>query len=254
MATKFICTALKGTNKAGTLKPDADGYYTVVLGGFAVANASGEVWPEKPARAIIEGSGTLQQRIAKGRLRGEYGHPKKHPSMSVAAFINRNYEVYEENTCVHIAEVWLGDKPTKLQNGRKIVPTYGKIKPAGPHGPVLKEQLENSKEDVTFSIRSFVDEVMVGLTKHKHLKNVITWDYVNDPGIDEASKFNAPALESASFALHGEEHLFTVNDLNEAESLLNASGIATESSGIDFSDIRSSVDDAPGRDSATLDW
>ena len=32
MSASYSCTALVGSNKTGVLKPDADGYYTVVLG------------------------------------------------------------------------------------------------------------------------------------------------------------------------------------------------------------------------------
>jgi hypothetical protein len=31
---------------------------------------------------------------------------------------------------------------------------------------------------------------------HKHLKTIVTWDYVNEPGISVAKKWHAPSLES----------------------------------------------------------
>ena len=41
----FSCTSLMGTNKAGVLKPDENGYYTVVLGALDVYNSAGDFYP-----------------------------------------------------------------------------------------------------------------------------------------------------------------------------------------------------------------
>ena len=46
----YSCTALLGTNKAGVLKPDAEGYYTVVLGALNFYNSAGDFYPYESAK------------------------------------------------------------------------------------------------------------------------------------------------------------------------------------------------------------
>jgi hypothetical protein len=49
---------------------------------------------------------------------------------------------------------------------------------------------------VCFSIRSLTYDYPQGGIIHRILKNVITFDYVNEPGIHIAEKYKAMALES----------------------------------------------------------
>jgi hypothetical protein len=69
------------------------------------------------------------------------------------------------------------------------------VKPSGAQGAFLKEQLENPKENVCFSIRSFTDDYYEKGVLCRDIKNIITFDYVNEPGIHIAEKFKNPALE-----------------------------------------------------------
>lgn len=195
------CTALLGTNKAGTLKCDDDGYYTVILGALDVYNTSGAFYPEASARHLFERSSSLARRIASGNLRGEYGHPRKLPGMELEDFVNRVRDIYEPNVCMHIRKVTVDYTSFRNPQGQPIITIVGEIKPSGPMGPALKEQLENRHEDVCFSIRSMTHDTlsMTGrLTKN--LKLIVTWDYVNEPGLANAHKWNAPGLESHSEA------------------------------------------------------
>lgn len=191
------CTALLGTNKAGTLKCDADGYYTVVLGALDVFNSSGAYYPEASARHLFAQSASLARRIASGNLRGEYGHPRMLPGMTVDDFINRVRDIYEPHVCMHIRKVTVDYTTFRNAQGQPIITIIGEIKPSGPMGPSLKEQLENRHEDVCFSIRSLTnDEVSIYGRVNKHIKLIVTWDYVNEPGLANAHKWNAPGLEA----------------------------------------------------------
>ncbi len=190
------CTALLGTNKAGTLKPDADGYYTVVLGALDVYNSMGAYYPEASARHLFEQSASLMRRIASGNLRGEYGHPRLQPGMTPDDFVNRVRDIYEPNVCMHIRKVTVDYTSFRGPDGRPVITILGEIRPSGPRGPALKEQLDNRFEDVCFSIRSLTHDDFRGGRHNKHLKLIVTWDYVNEPGLAQAHKWNAPGLES----------------------------------------------------------
>lgn len=198
-ALQYSCTALMGSNKTGNLVPDADGYYTVVLGALNFFNSAGQFYPLEPAKKLFDESGILVRRARSGDLRMEYGHPKFVPGMTKQDFFYRIMDIHELNTCGHIADVWLDDKVVKDANGKPIVAILGKIKPSGPLGHVLKEQLDNKRENVCFSIRSITDDYRDPSGQvYKVLKEIYTWDYVNEPGISAAKKWMSPALEAIS--------------------------------------------------------
>lgn len=195
MSFSLSCTALVGTNKAGTLKPDADGYYQVVLGALDVFNNTGAFYPEATARQLFQASSSLMRRIASGNLRGEYGHPTPEPGMSIDAFIARVRRIDEDRICMHIRKVWV-DYSFKNLQGQPIIAILGEIRPSGPRGPALKDQLENRFEDVCFSIRSLTHDYPANGRMTKNFKMIVTWDYVNEPGLDVARKWNAPSMEN----------------------------------------------------------
>lgn len=196
--THLVCTALLGTNKVGELKKDADGYYTVVLGALECHNYSGAYYPGGPAveDVILNESGMLQRRIKSGNGRGEYGHPYRLPGQSVQEFLARGVKIMEDRVAFHVSEVWLDRDSVKTEDGKRVVAVMGKIKPCGPFGYVLEQQLQNPKENVCFSVRALTKDTVVNGVVVKVIRQIIIWDYVNEPGIQVASKWNSPALES----------------------------------------------------------
>lgn len=190
----YSCTALAATNKMGVIKPDSDGYYELVLGGLDVHNSVGAFYPLAPARELFDSSSSLQRRIAAGSLRGEYGHPKRLPGMSDREFLSRIMELREDMLCCHFKEVSIVPNVRDKQ-GQSTVAIIGKVRPSGPYGEALQKSLDNPHENVCFSIRSLTLDEYVGGRLIKTLKNIITWDYVNEPGIAIANKYCAPTLE-----------------------------------------------------------
>jgi len=194
-AVSFGCTALVGTNKRGTLKYDADGYYPVVLGALNTFNSAGQYYPLGPAQGLFESSSSFMRRVNGGNLRGECGHPRKQVGESDRDYAIRLNDVYEPNVSHHIRKVWLQSGQTD-EVGRPIVLIMGEVRPCGPRGPALKEALDNRFEDVCFSIRAFTFDQPICGVWHKQLRQVVTWDWVNEPGISAAHKWRAPTLES----------------------------------------------------------
>lgn len=208
-SVSFGCTALVGTNKRGLLKCDGDGYYPVVLGALNHYNSVGAYYPLEPARALFEASSSLMRRIGTGALNGECGHPRKQPGQSDRDFAMRLNDIYEPNISHHIRKVWL-DADQKDDHGRPTVFIMGEVKPSGPRGPALKEALEDRHSDVCFSIRSFTQDMPVGGVWHKCLRQIVTWDWVNEPGISAAHKWRAPALESLEDGQLGREVILSL--------------------------------------------
>lgn len=193
----LVCTALHGTNKVGNLQKDADGYYTVVLGALECYNHSGAWYPGGPQveDVILNQSGMLQRRIKSGNCRGEYGHPNRLPGQSIQEYLARGVKIMEDRIAFHISEVWLDYDNVKTEDGKRVVAVMAKVKPSGPMGYILEQQLQNPKENVCFSVRAITKDTVVNGVVYKTIIQIITWDYVNEPGIQVASKWNSPTLE-----------------------------------------------------------
>lgn len=220
---RFACTSLAGVNKAGTLKKDADGYYEVVVGALNFFNSAGQLYVYEQAKDLFTSSSQLMRRVSRGALRGEYGHPKLLPGMSQDQFANRIMSIYEENVCCHFREITLDFERVKDANGKPVIAIVAWVKPSGPNAKALQDSLDNPNENVCFSIRAFTDDYRdKGITK-RILKTIVTWDYVNEPGISIAEKFKSPSLESLC------DQSFSRGNLERACDKSLMSGMATES-------------------------
>lgn len=191
---KVTSEALKGTNKAGVIKPDADGWYEVILGALEYPNSYGAVYREEPAREILNGDSIFVRRLKKGMLYGELGHPRPMPGWTEQQYMGRLLDIYEPNISHAIKDVVI-DPNCEDTNGRKFIAFRGKVKPIGPHAKVLEDMLKDPAINVAFSIRSFTRDKFVGGKLEKHFTTIITWDLVHEPGIDVATKVNSPSLE-----------------------------------------------------------
>jgi len=235
----FQCTALKGMNKAGLIKPDASGYRTVVLGALDVFNVRGEKYMFEGAQQLFEGSSILMRKIANQALRGENGHPAPWPGMTTKDYLQRLNVVREERICVHIRKVWLDFENIRDRNGNKIIAIMGEVKPAGELGYVLEEAFNNPDSNVAFSIRCFTER-RIGLDgiARKWLRSIVTWDHVSEPGIAAADKFCAPGLESADSPLdlmELQEGTITKTTVQRAMKDLGTVGL--ESARMDFEEL-----------------
>ena len=195
---RFTCTRLANTGKKGIITPNADGYYDLVIGGLNMYNSAGMKYTAvKDVLDLFQNkSSSFRRKIERGALRGEVGHPKFLPGMSKDQFIDRIMTIDEKNVCCHFSEVYLDFDSFKNEDGSPIITIKGLVKPSGAQGAFLKEQLENPKENVCFSIRSFSSKAVVGGVVQFRLVEVITWDRVTEPGLNIARKYFAPTLES----------------------------------------------------------
>ena len=215
-SVRYGCTSLLGVNKAGELKQDDNGYYEMIVGGLDVYNSAGQLYVFEEAKKLFEESGSLLRRVKRGVLRGEYGHPKLQPGMRMEDFMARALVIDEQLCCCHHREIWLDFDRVKDENGKPVIAMMSKVAPSGPFGGALEKSLKNPNENVCFSIRGFTDDFREqGVTK-RVLKQIITWDYVNEPGISHAEKYKSPSLESM------DEQIVFKNQLEGATTRLNS--------------------------------
>jgi hypothetical protein len=237
-------------NKVGDLKPDADGYYTMVVGALNMFNSAGEFYQAEEAKDLFEGSSQLMRRVKRGALRGEYGHPKPMPGQSEKSFAARCLAIDEDRAACHHRELWLDFDNVKDKSGKTVIAIMSKVYPSGPFGPALEKSLQNKHENVCFSIRAFTDDRMVGGINHRILRNIVTFDYVNEPGMGVAEKYFSPALEGLS------DMIVTRTMLEDGLKENQLQGLATESAILTanelFQSMRWNVD--PGAVPAWAKW
>ena len=188
----------------GSLKKNEFGYYRVPLGALNSINSAGEYYVEKGSADLFSQSGQLQRQIKSGVLKGENGHPKKQVGMTDKQYLLRCSRIEEQCVACHISEVELdyeyakkynipplsGLTPKQKQQTGPIVPMFGLVCGSGPYGPSLEKSLENPKENVCFSIRSFTVDYYVDGKTFRVLDEIITWDPVTEPGISTATKWD----------------------------------------------------------------
>ena len=219
---RYACTSLPGLNSANKLKPDATGYYKCILGGFNMSNHSGVNYPLLPSvKALFGEGGIVRRRLDAGLCKGEYGHPKL-DGMALNDILKRLAFIDPLLTSHHIKSIELQNQ--KDTNGKELVLAVGMVKPSGPYGQYLAEQLNNPEENVAFSIRSFTRDIVHNGLAAKQVVDAMTYDFVTEPGISKATKFNTVSLEE----LH-ETILFTDRDLTNAIATSSVAGLEATS-------------------------
>lgn len=197
---KFSSTRILPTGKKGIIKPDANGYYTTILGGLNCYNSAGAYYPASDeVRKLFEDSSILMRRIKKGVLKAELGHPKQTPGMSDMDYYQRIMDIDEKCVCAHISEIWLDEEFGKNHpeyNNPNLIAIVGRVAPSGPYGHVLKRSMENPEENSCFSIRSITEDRWEHGRVNKTIKTIVCWDMVLEPGLALATKYDSPALES----------------------------------------------------------
>lgn len=221
----FECDILSVAKKKGELVMDSSGYREIVVGAFNCDNAHGQHYKmTEHLKDMFGEGGVLHRRWSKGNLKGEWGHPEMMPGENVHSFVNRFKRVTEKNISHHFKRLRLA--PGKDNAGNDIILVYSTLKESGPYAQCMADALANCEENANFSIRSTSNRKVINGQLVKFITAIFTWDYVNEPGIEIANKYDTPTMES----LFSQE--FTENDLNKAEEVFNhlSSVVGIESS------------------------
>lgn len=193
MATPITFSAIRIKADNTNLEQDENGYYRVILGAINAFNSAGDFYISEGVNDLISNqSSSLARRIKSGYLKGEVGHPILEPGMTKSQYYARNMRIDQNNVSHHIRDVILTptNEPCGIPGGGNIILIEGWVKPAGSKGDALKKALDNPDENVAFSIRSFTQDMVQGGVNRKKLLQIITWDWVVEPGIKFANKFD----------------------------------------------------------------
>lgn len=246
---KFTCTALVGTNKVGELSKDKDGYYEICIGGIGVHNSAGSFYEEEAARHFFTNDVDLQRRISRGLFRGENGHPKMLPGMTDYQWFNRLMVMEETNICAHHRSVSISLEMMKDENGIPFFPIMASTRPSGEKAAFLQDQFDNPHENIAFSIRSFTQDMPYPGRPGRQIKairKVVAFDYVSEPGIWRATKYDTPSIESAvPFSgtvntISLEEQLFSLETVRRASAEEKTTAVGMES-GLPTTDLYSKM-------------
>lgn len=199
-------------------------YYLVNLGGFNCYNRSGAFYLADGVKDLVMNkSGAFHRRMSEGYLKGEAGHPAYVPGMSTLEFYERNLQIDLARVSHIIRDVEFHDTKTPSGRGGNVIQVKGWVRPAGGSlGDALRADLEDPETNVAFSIRCFTKDENIGGVTIKKVLQIVTWDWVTEPGIKTANKFDT---------ILGTESLSIPSvTLEEFKSLGNRPGLSTESS------------------------
>lgn len=198
--SKVIFTTIKSNSDNRKLKKDENGYYYITLGALNIFNSANQFYKYDDAvkDLFLNSSSVFNRRLKAGYLKGELGHPKLTPGMTREEYFARNLRILETNVCAHIKEVVIEetDEDSGFGDGSKIIRVSGWVKPSGPHAAALERDLENPDVNVAFSIRCVTNNSIVAGVVVKQIRQIITWDWVTEPGISMANKWTKLGIES----------------------------------------------------------
>lgn len=197
MTLKYACSALVGTNKQGIVKPDENGYYRLCIGALNIFNSAGVWYDYDASKHLFDKSAAFTRRISMGNLYSEEDHPQWPIGGKFEDYVARIKRIDPKNICAHIRDVEI--VPSKdYVAGKQVMLIYASVKPDRERGPLLEAALNNPDQNVCFSIRALCDDQYIGGRVVRTLTDVVTFDWVVEPGINKAHKYNSPALEAYS--------------------------------------------------------
>lgn len=182
------------------IEKDGD-WYKVNLGAVNAFNAHGALYLEEGIRELLYNpESRLAQKIENGYLFGEMEHPVLPPNLtSEQAFARVSY-LNPERKSHHIKSIELINTGVPVGKGfsGNVLQIVGWVMPMGPYGPLLKEQLDNPEVNTAFSIRCFSQTTRVGHTEVRKIQSIVTFDWVTEPGIPTANKFDTQRVSMES--------------------------------------------------------
>lgn len=197
MAIQFTAASLP--NKQGALIPDDEGYFTTPVGALNSYNSSGEYYVAQGATQLFTSNSAFVRRIESRRLKGECGHPKFLPSMTVKQYIERMMQIWEPEVDTFFQKIELdvdfGKKNPHLNN-KDLVGVIARLTPSGPKSPGLRESFMRPGEDVCYSVRALTRDWYANGRNNRCIEKIFTYDHVTEPGIASAAKYNSAALET----------------------------------------------------------
>lgn len=226
---RIVFTTAKPTGENKQLEQDADGYYLVILGGLNIFNENGAFYLEEGVKDLIKKESTVfYRRLSRGYLKGEVNHPEWKAGMSKNDYFVRCNKIDKDRVSHHIKEIIL--EPTDIKSGygnTKIVLIKGWVKPSGPRGDELKRDLDDPNINVPFSIRSFTMDDLNSRPVTKIIQQIVTFDWVDEPGINRANKFSTLSGGSEQPKVSNESMELVLDSLDIEKLISSAEEVKT---------------------------
>lgn len=193
------------------VSPDQSGLYRdfplCVLG---KKSRNGESYDPKSAQeAMTSSRSRFALNVKEGNQEGEFGHP-------FADKKDLRRMVYIDRT--RVSHYIRGVKFRQTSEGNVVV--YGDIGVTGPYGESLKDTLEDPNRNTAFSLRALTQKMQDGT---RCVKVMVTFDAVDGPGFEEASKRYMGAQEDISVEQLMDDdikdQLFSTEDITDQEIL-----------------------------------
>lgn len=222
MSKKITFSTAKPQGSNTKLQQDENGYYLVILGGLNIFNEHGLFYMDEGVNELVKDeSTTFFRRLTRGYLNGEVNHPKWEPGMSKEQYMARCQLIDKDRVSHHIKELIFEETDIDVgaPNGKKVILIKGWVKPSGPRGDELKKDLDDPDINVPFSIRSFTLDDYSTKPVTKVIKQLITFDWVDEPGIQRANKFST--LSNGSALSSGNESYASMDIVLTSEEISN---------------------------------
>jgi len=208
-------TVLEG--KQGILPKDDKGRYIVMVGAYNAKNTSGDKYVFTQQVKNLFSKSVARTRCADKQLYGEADHPElshfrnktRSFEEAVAMYMDRLWVVPTKNQAHQIHDFWFEELPDRVDGQ----PVYGVFNLISPINERQRASLENPEENTAYSVRSFIDKEPSRLQGWLvETTELITWDWVTNPGISYAGKYNTPGLESQTLIEFNDGMDVLIND------------------------------------------
>lgn len=213
---QYACISYPGVNQTRGMKPNADGYWDVIVGGFDLTNPAGEYFPmvDSVKRIFEDPKSLINIRLAQANLYSEYGHPSI-LGLSHSDILRRLAHIDEKNRCNFIRSITL--KSAKDDRGTEFIAVWANIIPAGPYAEPLLKSMMNPDENVAWSVRSFSRPGFYKGRAATILTDIVNYDNVTSPGVKQACQFKSATMQGLVY-VPDTKILLTDEDFRVAEA------------------------------------
>lgn len=187
---------IKDGHRLGRIRPDENGYYMMPLAVLGIVSQNNTYYDVPAFVEQITGKDAFVRKMLEdGKLYGEFGHPWI-AALPRELIIPRLVHIDEKCVSHHIKTMETGKQ---LENGGVIL--QGLVRPHGPYGATLKDNLDAPTMNTAFSLRSVTSEQEINGVKHRTMRRFVTCDAVLAGGYYQAAKrFSSAAMENLQYA------------------------------------------------------
>lgn len=194
------------------IEPDASGVYrgvpVAVIGKPSRNNVLYD--PQSFVNSVTDTRSRFYKNLTEGNLEGEWGHP-----LAVAnpkEYIQRTLTIDRTRISHYFSKIY-----TENSKDGKYVIVYADVVPTGPYGQYLAESFADPKRNTAFSLRSLTSapKPIGGGLASKSIVAMVTFDAVDGPGFEEASKRHMVSQEGFKIISRNSGQEFSFENMDE---------------------------------------